>query len=384
MHSGFLILFISFFMSFNHLYAKSQAGWGVKLGTSEKKIKIGGRIQGVISRAFDDESSDDIYFRRLRVNMEFSPWENHKIYYDIRNDKVDNEEKGAGDFTIGDAYYQVKLKKLGNANLKFFRAKVDVSHSQTSSSKNLFNPNRAEVSDYAANFVNENRRSSNIQMNGTLLGRFRYHLAVFDGANLNDLEDMSGANFDEVTKRNLGYGGKFRYYFLGDPGVKIQDTYYGRERLISLGLGFFRNDSLKVKNAAPNPISIFNLKRDLTNVEVSIAFDGLRILYENFYFRGSVKDITASDANNITTDSRGDFLQVEYTFKKIAPFVSLERFQRDISQDNTEGKGASIGLNYYLNMEAQRFGLSYKLNDYAEYLNKDNDSTLYAYAMLNF
>ena len=134
-------------------------------------------------------------------------------------------------------------------NVKLFRSKVDVSYSQTSSSKHLFNPERTVTAEKASSFVVQDRRANNVQVNGTL-GQAYYQIAVSDGVNSGDLEDLSGDTVSSVEGQKLTYGGKLRYFFIGNPKkTKIQDTYYGHEDVLSLGIGHFRNEKITAENA---------------------------------------------------------------------------------------------------------------------------------------
>ena len=89
--------------------AASASEWGAAFEDMDRKVKIGGRIQAI---AEDDSEKDgqDFYLRRVRLNLEYSPWENHKFVYDIRNDSSNKGDKGDGKFSIGDAYWGIKVK----------------------------------------------------------------------------------------------------------------------------------------------------------------------------------------------------------------------------------------------------------------------------------
>lgn len=363
-----------------------QKGWGTKVidqKTGKSGVKIGGRLQAIA--AVDSETeTQDFYFRRMRVNFSYNPKPNHKIVYDVRNDNANQEDRGEETFNIGDAYWQIDFKKF---KVKLFRGKVDVSYSQTSSSKNLFTPERTFVSEHASDFVVENRRANNAQINGNL-GNLSYHVVLSDGVNSNDLEDVAGLEVNSVEGQKFTYGGKLRYYFFGDP-VKnpAQDTFYGKHDTFSLGAAFFANDKIIVDNstASGSQVSLFNMARNMSAFELSYAKGGLRILGEYFAFTGDIIDLTAATKEDILGESNGYYIQTEYVFNKLAPFVSYEVFDKNLDADDAQLTNTTVGLNYYEDLEAERYGIAYRKTENEDGLNSgDDEEFLYAYIMLNF
>ena len=359
-----------------------QKGWGTKVideKTGNAGVKIGGRLQAIA--AVDSETeTQDFYFRRMRVNFSYNPKPNHKIVYDVRNDGANQGDEGEQTFNIGDAYWQITKE---NYKLKLFRAKVDVSYSQTSSSKNLFTPERTFVSEHASDFVVHNRRAANIQINGNI-GNLAYHGVISDGVQSGDLEDVSGNEADGVSGQKFTYGGKLRYYFFGDP-VKnpAQDTFYGKHDTFSIGAAFFANDKIIVDNSS-NAVSEFNMARTLSAFELSYSKGGLRILGEYFAFTGDIVDLTAADKEDILGESNGYYIQTEYVFNKLAPFVSYEVFDKNQESDDAQLTNTTVGLNYYEDLEGERYGVAYRLTENEDDLGGDEDEFLYAYIMLNF
>lgn len=362
-------------------FAKYQYGWGTKVTDGKNGLKIGGRIQAIAES--NNNEDQDFYLRRLRVNLTYVPFEGHRFVYDVRNDSANEDDKGEKDFNIGDAYWQIKLSKWGLKNIRLFRAKVDVSYSQTSSSRNLFNPQRAEISEHASDFVVHNRRATNAQANG-LVGNMTYHLVVSDGVQSEDLEDLSGNEVGEVSKQKFTYGGKIRYYFFGDPNkAPIQDTFYGNHDTFSLGLGYFANDRITVTNSAGGPSEFF-FGRNLTNVDVSFALGGWRLLGEYFQLNGDLIDLSASSKNDIIGSSSGYYVQLEKTFGKWAPYIGYELFDRNQGIDDSNLTVSMVGINYYELMDAMRFGFAVKSFRYEDALNSDDQDQAYAYFMVNF
>lgn len=366
-----LIYLTTLLISFLSLASDYQKGWGTKIKIADKSLKVGGRIQGMGELS---DGNQDLFLRRLRLNTSFNFLKDHKVVYDIRNDKANKDgEKG---FVIGDAYWQYKRNDL---KLKFYRAKVDVSYSQTSSSKNLFNPTRAIVSDHAASFVVQNRRATNIQINGAL-GKLHYHAVIADGVVAEDLEDVNGNAIDSINSQKFTFGGKLRYFFFGDGS--IQDTFFGKHDTFSLGAGLFHNDQIKVKNT--HGLSSFSITRDLLNVDLSLSFKSFRLLTEYFEMQGDIYDLTASARSNILADSTGHYAQVEYVFGKWAPYIRYENFNRNKSISSTSLRSKTIGINYYKDLEALRFGAAFQEISYDNKLNEGDSKALTLYTMMNF
>ena len=167
-----------------------------------------------------------------------------------------------------------------------FRSKVDVSYSQTASSKDLIHPNRERVSDYAANFIVHNRRASNIQINGGNKW-MTYQLVVADGIQSDAIDPIIGnVAINNIMKQSVAFG-KVRF-FLWNPlreKAEVQETYYQAMRTFSIGFGFFNNRSITYQLS--NGIEITD-SRELYNLEISFALDCLRILAEDLFLMVSL------------------------------------------------------------------------------------------------
>lgn len=369
-----LIIFISNGMA-------QQYGWGAVLKDLDKKVKIGGRLQGILDYNTAN-GSQDFYLRRTRLNLDYRPWDGHQFVYDIRNDKANFRDSGEEEFVIGDAYWKIRIDKWSINNIKLFRAKVDVSYSQTSSSKNLFNPQRNDISEYASDFIVQNRRANNIQANGNI-GNLAYQVYVSDGVQKGDLEDLGGTKVRTVNHQRFSYGTKLRYFFLGDARKnRVQDTFFGEYDTISLGVGYGRNDKINVTSSDNS--STMDFERAIVNLDVSVSLGGFRFLGEYFDFDGILVDENAAlEANRVGTAS-GYFAQAEYVYGKWAPYLNYERYDKWDTQDGYLLKSHSFGINYYTLMEAMRFGVVYKKTTNEVNVGNNENKETYAYMMLNF
>jgi hypothetical protein len=377
------ILFLLYFSFLSVSFAKSY-GWGTTINGEKSKVKIGGRIQAILEQDNVTEAQD-FYLRRMRLNLEYKPWEGHTFVYDIRNDGANQSDAGEKTFNIGDAYWKIAIDNNFVNNIKLFRAKVDVSYSQKSSSRNLFNPQRAEVSEHASDFVVHNRRAVNAQINGNI-GQLAYQVVLSDGVRSSDLTALSGSKIAGVNYQKLTYGTKLRYYFIGDAKKnKSQDTFYGQYDTFSLGFGYFANDKINVDNSSnSSALQEFSFNRKISNVELSYAYKNFRLLAEYFDFTGDLIDLTATSTQDILGKSDGYYAQVEYTFGKIAPYVIFESFDKNKNVSDSVQTITTVGLNYYQRLEATRFGIAHKKEENESAIGNNTVKSLYAYAMLNF
>lgn len=369
----FLILFLLTMSTFSQVIDNSN-----QILNQLKKVTIGGRIQGMLQNDSDSQSQD-IYLRRLRLNLEYNFNSDNKIVYDIRNDRANFEDSGDREFAIGDAYWQINMNKSWINNIRLFRAKVDVSYSQTSSSKDLFNPNRAIISDYASNFIISGRRAANIQANGNI-DKLAYQVVISDGLSSDDLESIGGSStVSSIEKQKLTYGIKFRYYFKGDANVnRVQDTFYGESDSLSIGVGHFRNDRISVVHSGLG--EKLNLNRALTNLDFSYSINSLRILGEYFQFEDSIVNLDQAQLGS----SSGYYYQVEYIIQKWAPYLGYESFNQWDTESGYKLDAYSIGLNYYAENKSKRYGLVFKNIIQEKNLSGKDSDQAYAYVMLDF
>jgi hypothetical protein len=377
-----IFLYFFIFMFTSPVFAQ-QYGWGVTAKEGDKKVKIGGRLQ-VLLQQDSENGAQDFYLRRTRLNILYKPWKGHSFNYDIRNDGANEADEGEQGFVIGDAFWKIDINKNTVNNIKLFRAKVDVSYSQTSSSKNLFNPQRAEVAEHASDFVVHNRRAVNAQVNGNI-GNLAYHVVLSDGPQSGDLEDLNGNGIDQINFSKLTYGAKLRYYFFGDAKKnKLQDTFYGEHNTFSLGAGYFANDKINITESQ-GATSTFNIQRSLVNIDLSYSYKRFRLLAEYFEFTGDMIDLTGATREDIVGESNGYYAQVEYLItNNWAPYFIYESFNKNKEADDAIQNITTLGINYYQKLEAQRYGLAYKQTEDGADIGNSTQESLYAYFMVNF
>ena len=369
-----------FLVLINNSYAKSWGIW-INKPESEYKLKVGGRLQGSLLHSDANEGVQDFYVRRARLNVDYRPKAKQQIILDVRNDKVNHADSGEGSFTLGDFYWRYKLSE--NNQIRLFRSKVDVSYSQTSSSKHLVHIERAAVAEYAASFINESRRASNAQLLGSY-HNFSYQLLIGDGVQSGDLEDLYGNSVSAIVNQRLMYGGKFRYYFFDDTQHKIQESFYGKGKSLSIGLGYFQQDQLKLDLGSSQVTPQKTLVRKLTNVELRAVLGRFNFLAEYFRFDGDIIDV--DDA--LFDSSAGGYVLAEYYFTKDLKhsiYFRTEQHNRYLSSDEDMKVAATgIGYNHYIDEEALRWGAYVQSSPKNDALLLEQENSLNVYVAMNY
>ncbi|NPA53810.1 MAG: hypothetical protein GXO21_04000 [Aquificae bacterium] len=342
-------------------------------------IKVGIRIQGTFENYkvdYKDPTKSDIdtwdaYLRRTRLEIGAGFGKHTSFTMDIRNDKANYQDKGEQEFNVGDAYLKIK-KPFGTSlvNFKFYRAKIDVSRTETVKSAWVVHYDRPHVADEAAQFISHNRRATNAQIYGNWHKKIHYQLAFGDAV-------YSGKFYDAINHKSLSdYGGKIveQDFFYGGkiilspiPGweeTKRTETYFGVGKHVSVGIGYWRVPKIKFSLNS----NTYEIDRTLLNYEFSAHYKGAFIQAEYFDFDGVVKDWTAIDLE--VGKSKGWYITGEYVFPNfyyIAPFARYEEWKRwDSGEGDYKLKSTIFGLNWYLRGNTTKIGISYQKDKYGK------------------
>lgn len=213
-------------------------------------LKAGVRIQGTF------EKSDDVYdayLRRVRfeISAGFNQWTSFVM--DIRNDKANYENKGEESFNVGDAYLNIKEPFNSSLlNVKLYRAKIDVSRTETVKSAHVIAYDRPYVADEAAQFITHNRRGTNAQIYGDWNKKVHYQLAVGDGVYSGKLKDAKGKSFagSDFEQKSFFYGGKVIVSpFDGWEEKSRTETYFGKGKHFEMGIAYWKSSSINYADA---------------------------------------------------------------------------------------------------------------------------------------
>jgi len=346
-------------------------------------LKAGVRIQGTFENEkvdYKDVSTQDVdltdaYLRRVRFEIAAGFGHGASFVMDVRNDKsnygIDNTE---GDFNVGDAY--VKIKKPFNTsliNFKLYRAKIDISRTETVKSARVIAYDRPYIADAAAQFISFNRRGTNAQMYGDWEKKVHYQVAMGDSASPDKVLDAGGvkgssANVD-MQDQSFFYGGKIRLSpFDGWEETKRTETYFGEGKHLSVGASYWKVPKLKGQANVGGNTADFDLNRELVNIEASGHYKGLFAQAEYFKFDDVVETYDVNGAVNTGTSS-GWYATSEYVFTDfyyIAPFMRYEDWDRFDDKDGYDVTSKMAGINWYLRGNTTKVGIIYKEDEYGE------------------
>ncbi|MEA1916972.1 MAG: porin [Campylobacterota bacterium] len=348
-------------------------------------LKAGVRIQGTFenTRTVNNVSTNgitsianDAYLRRVRFEVAagFNKWTSFVM--DVRNDKANyGVDNGEGDFNVGDAY--VKIKKPFSTsliNFKLFRAKIDVSRTETVKSARVIAYDRPKVADAAAQYISHNRRATNAQMYGNWNKKVHYQVAFGDATYEGKLADGRGKKDGEITSQSFFYGGKVVLSpFDGWEETKRTESYFGVGKHVALGAAFWSVPDIKAKGVTAPGIELNN---KLLNIEASAHYKNFFIQAEYFKFYDVVKDWNAAALT--TGESSGWYATSEYVIPSlgyIAPFIRYESWDKfETGPGDYKFTSTMGGVNWYLMGNSIKAGLTYTSEKYGvDTGDKDND-----------
>ena len=341
---------------------------------SDMWLKAGVRIQGTFETKekdyFDDAKDvnlNDAYLRRVRFEVAagFNKWTSFVM--DVRNDKANYEQEGEKTFNVGDAYVQIKKPfDTSLVNFKLFRAKIDVSRTETSKSAFTVHYDRPHVADEAAQYITHNRRGTNAQMYGDWEKKVHYQIAFGDGVEEDTMVDVTGKKYKDVTgykvvSQDFFYGGKVKFSpFSGWEEKKVTETYFGQGQHFTVGAAYWRTNNIKTSDA------VGTLDHKLMNLELSAHYGGLSMSAEYFAFDGVAKEWGTTE----TGKSDGWYALAEYVFTDygfVAPFIRYESWDKykDAAAGEDYGFTSTVaGVNWYLMGNSIKAGFAYQKDAY--------------------
>ncbi|WP_457597024.1 hypothetical protein [Hydrogenimonas sp.] len=345
-------------------------------------FKAGVRIQGTLeSKRVDyndaakaDTTTQDAYLRRVRLEIGAGFGKHASFIMDIRNDKsnygIENDE---GQFSVGDAY--VKIKRPFDTtlvNFKLYRAKIDVSRTETVKSAFVIDYDRPYVADAAAQFISLNRRGANLQMYGDWRKKVHYQIAFGSASSPKKILDAAGSKAADSTldDQSFFYGGKVWFSpFDGWEEKKRTETYFGEGKHLEFGVGYWLVPTIKGRVTNGGASAPFDLSRKLLNLEFSAHYHGAFVQAEYFRFDDAVKvwDPLKNGGNIETGTSEGWYVTGEYVFSDfyyIAPFFRYESWNRFKEADGYDLTSTVLGVNWYLRGNSVKVGANYQRDDF--------------------
>ncbi|MBD3789687.1 MAG: hypothetical protein IE885_04885 [Campylobacterales bacterium] len=342
-------------------------------------LKAGIRLQGTFdNRQTDyvdptkaDQTLQDAFMRRVRFEIAAGFTKNTSFVMDVRNDKANYEDKGEEGFNVGDAY--VKIDKPFDdslVNFKLYRAKIDVSRTETVKSAHTICYDRPYVADEAAQFISENRRAANAQMYGDWNKKVHYQLAFGDATASDHSKDAIGTSLNgSIKDANFFYGGKLILSpFDGWEETDRTETYFGEGKHFALGVGYWKAPNIEYSTGD-------STDHTLINYELSAHYKNAFVQAEYFDFDGVVRK-WASDETGTSSGwyATGEYVIPELSY--IAPFVRYEKWDRWEDASGYDLTSKVAGINWYLRGNTTKVGLVYQKDSYGEEIgNKDVTST---------
>jgi len=365
-----------------------ETGPNIKIRSQDNpdlRFHLGIRFQGTAeysnTRANDGDFGDgdfDFFARRVRLEVGANFSKNIKFFMDIRNDRANQDDGGEGDFNVGDAKLTIK-KIFGKKwlNTALYRAKVDVSRTETVKSAFVIGYDRAAIADSAANWVSQNRRASNIQLFGDFDKKAHYQFVVGDGLNGSSFRDATNTSAAGISGQSTPLlGGKIRFSPFEDwEETKRTETYFGEGKHLSFGIGqfFLEGIDLETGGDAGN----VEVDRRLTNLEFSTHYGGAFLQAEYFHFDGAVEDLNASTLN--IGESEGWYVLSEYVMPElgyIAPFARYDRWDRFSDADGFQQETIVAGINWYLRGNTTKVGINYQRDNFESNTTSDDSNTI--------
>lgn len=348
---------------------------------SDMWFKAGVRIQGTMESKTtakpgkEDTTINDAYLRRVRLEVAAGFGKHASFVMDIRNDKsnygIENTE---GQFNVGDAYLKIK-KPFDSSlvNFKLYRAKIDVSRTETVKSARVISYDRPYVADYAAQFISFNRRGANVQMYGDWNKKIHYQVAVGAASSPDKALDAAGVKGSNVgvdlDKQSYFYGGKVILSpFDGWEEKSRTESYFGEGKHFAVGVGYWAIPELQGTASTSAGEASFDLSRKLLNVEASMHYGGLFLQGEYFKFDDVVKNWAVSGPVETGT-SDGWYVTGEYVMPELsylAPYFRYEAWDRLNDVDGYDVTSKTLGVNWYLRGNTTKVGLSYQQDEYGE------------------
>ena len=344
--------------------------------TSDMWFKAGVRIQGTMESTDTnyndstkiDTSLNDAYLRRVRFEVAAGFTKHTSFVMDMRNDKSNyGIENSEGSFNVGDAYLKIKNPfKTSLVNFKLYRAKIDISRTETVKSARVIAYDRPYIADAAAQFISFNRRGTNVQMYGDWEKKIHYQIATGSSANPDKVKDAGGNSGSNIvmTEQSFFFGGKIKFSpFNGWEEQKVTETYMGQGKHFTFGVAYWIVPTMK---GITDNNTTLDVQRSLINAEISAHYHGLMVQAEYFKFNDVVEDIQATNRINTGTAS-GYYATSEYVFTNfyfLAPFVRYESWDRFQEKDNYSAISMLAGLNWYLRGNTTKVGMYYQKDSF--------------------
>jgi len=313
----------------------------------------------------------DLYSRRDRFNIKLRFNKNIGFITDLRNDKIDYRDKYTNRVKVGKAFIYIK-KPFGTSliNFRLFRAKLDVSRTETISSAKIIHFDRPYIADASAQFLSYLRFGENFQIYGNWKYKIKYQIAIGKGIPNKSFKDAKGKVLKDlggvIQSKGLVYGGKIIFSPIDGWEEKIRtETYFGEGKHLEFGIGFWKLPDINYIDKS----GLHKIDRKLLNLEFSFHYHNLFLQTEYFKFNGFEKDF--KDRYFQVGSSDGWYTKGEYIFPNfyyLAPFFSYEEWNRYKEESGYKLRSYILGLNWYLKGNNLKLGFAFQNDKFGIHL----------------
>jgi phosphate-selective porin OprO/OprP len=345
----------------------SQAG-GITYKDGDKYLKVGGRIQLQYYQSKPDggETTDDLFFRRLRPYIEGSLYKDWKAKIQFDLGKAD----GGNEVAIKDAYFQYKgwsnMKlSIGNANFPFSREFL-------TSSKYQQLVERTFVGDH--NYGTPDR---NVGLH--LTGNSGSKKITYGASATIASHDPGNTRLDFDTPVNRGgddwndgvmVGGRVDWHPFGY--LKFSQGDFKRETKATIGVAAFNWSNDNDNNISPDEDV-----DSVTGIEISGAFRAAGFSVDAQYntFDSELLDSNATDGiyKDGETTLNNASIEGGYMFGETIEIVAGYQTQ-DADGYATAWNRTSVGANWFINKHDTKVQLSYRMGENVDGVeNSDED-----------
>jgi hypothetical protein len=349
----------------------------------DKYLKIGGRIQLQYhsEKPDDGETTDELFFRRLRPYIEGSIHEDWlgKFQWDMGGSSGDNE------LVVKDAYLQYKGLKghkvtIGNANFPFSRELL------TSSKKQQL-VERTFVGDH--NYGTPNRNLGVHVTGGALDKKITYGVSVASASIDPDddkLDFDTPVNKDSDFNEGWIFGGRVDLHPLGN--LKMSQGDFQREPKFTIGVSAFVWNNDDDNNTYTDPATNLDTSggskpdvHEVTGFEASTALRlyGFSLDAEYNIFDAETIDpsVTSGIWENGEADLEnwaieGGFMVLRDKLEIVGAFQS-----QDANGYMTEWERTSVGVNYFFKKHDIKIQTTYRMNDNVKGVPGDDEDELF-------
>ena len=342
---------------------------GVVYKDGDKYMKLGGRIQLQYHKVEPDEgeSTDDMFFRRLRPYIEGSLHPNWKgkFQWDMGKANGDNE------VSIKDAYMQYKS---GNMKVTIGNYLFPFSRETLTSSKYQQLVERTFVGDH--NYGSPDRQAGVFVQSMTADKKLDWALGIAD-ARIDPDDDKidfdTAVNDQEDWNEGFIIGGRVSYHPFGHLKMKQGDFSGEQKATISIAAFSWSNDKDNNTRTDGETDTSDGSKPDLdtvTGIEISGAYRGnglsIDLQYNIFSAETTDSSVTSGVFEDGETELTNYSLEAGYMVMPAQLEIVVSYSSQDADNYESAWTRTEFGANWFVKKHHIKFQLTYRVNENAK------------------